>query len=96
VPGSPERERGHEAEVEFVHPCTANGFEEQIRRAGFRVRAADFALGDAEVAAIMHADHAGEEFARDLVTAGRFIDVCVNEIERSRPDLVARPRAAKA
>ncbi len=82
------RERGQEADVEFVHPRTANGFEEQIRGAGFRARPVDFSLGEAEVAAIMHADHAGEEFGRDPATAGRFIDVCRAELERRRPDLL--------
>lgn len=80
--------RGHAVEVEFAYPRTRHGYEEQIRRAGFRARSVDFALAEGEVAAIIRADHTGEEFVRDLAAARRFIDVCMTELASARPDLL--------
>ncbi len=81
-------QRGEAAVVTFAYPRTTHGFEEQIRQAGFHARPVDFSLTDGEVAAIMEADHTGEEFVRDLRTARRFLDVCVRELEVNRPDLL--------
>jgi UDP:flavonoid glycosyltransferase YjiC (YdhE family) len=81
-------ERGHRAEVTFVYPRTTPTFEAQILDAGFRTEPVDFSLTQEEVAAIMHADHVGEEFVSDLATAGRFIDLSIKEIEKHQPDLL--------
>lgn len=81
-------QRGEAAEITFVHPRTSQGFEDQIRQAGFHARPVDFSLSDREVAAIMEADHTGAEFVRDTDTAGRFLDVCTRELEVNRPDLL--------
>ncbi len=82
------RQRGEAVEVTFAYPRTTHSFEGQIRQAGFPSRPIDFTLTDGEVAAIMEADHTGEEFVRDLATARRFLEVCVRELEQSRPDLL--------
>lgn len=80
--------RGRAAEITFAFPRTTQDFDQQIRQAGFEARPVEFTLTDAEVAALMQADHAGEEFVRDLAKARLFLDVCTRELERARPDLL--------
>ena len=81
-------QRGCTADITFVYPRTSQTFEALIRQAGFNVRPLDFALTDDEVAAVMHADHVGEEFVRDLAAARRSLHVYVEELEANRPDLL--------
>ncbi len=81
-------QRGCEAEITFVYPRTTQTFESQIRQAGFPVRPVDFGLTDEEVAAIMHADHTGNEFVSDLDHARQMLQVCMTELDTHRPDLV--------
>lgn len=80
--------RGRAVIITFVYPRTPHGFETSIDRAGFQSRPVDFSLTDREVAAFLEADHAGEEFVRELATARQFIEVCVAELAANRPDLL--------
>lgn len=82
------QQRGCEAEVTFTYPRTNQSFETQIRQAGFPVRPLEFGLTDKQVAAIMHADHTGNEFIDDLDSARQFVRACIAELEANRPDLV--------
>lgn len=81
-------ERGAEAELKFVYPRSSHSFDEQIRRAGFETCPADFWLSDGDIAVLMRADHDGDEFVHDRSTGRRFIEACIAEIERHRPDLL--------
>lgn len=82
------RGRGRDVEVIFVAPKMRGGYEAQIRAAGFDLRVLDSAFDDATIAAVMIADHAGDEFVRDLATARRCIAVLIEELRTRRPDLV--------
>ena len=81
-------QRGSEAEITFIYPRTTQTFEPQICQAGFSVRPMEYDLTEEEVAAIMHADHTGNEFFPDINSAREILHVCTRELETHRPDLV--------
>ena len=82
------RERDRDVAVTFVFARTERNYEAQITAAGFEARALDFHLDEATVAAILTADHEGNEFVTDPATARRYIGIFLDELRERRPDLV--------
>lgn len=81
-------QRGHTTDIEFIYPFTTQSFDAQIRAAGFAAEGIDLGLTDAEVAAIMRADHDGTEFITDPERATDIIEALVTQLRHRRPDLV--------
>lgn len=79
---------GGSADIEFWYPTSTTQYDQAIRDAGFRTRTFAMHFDDQLVDQVMTADHEGAEFFTDSRQAGELLDLLLDELRTTAPDLV--------
>ena len=81
-------ERGREIAVRLAYSTGEVGYEAQITNSGLNAHRLPLNLDEQTVTSIMTADHHGGELVSDIAKARQFIQVIMDDIVASLPDLV--------